>query len=40
MDEVFYDVIEAWEDAQNHQDTEYYYGAVKDQQGAGSARRR
>jgi YD repeat-containing protein len=29
VDEVFYDVIEAWEDAQNHQDTEYYYGAAK-----------
>jgi YD repeat-containing protein len=24
---VFYDVIQAWEDAENHQDTEYYYGA-------------
>jgi len=27
--EVYYDVIEAWEDAQNHQDTEYVYGAAK-----------
>ena len=28
-DEVYYDVIEAWEDAQNHQDTKYYYAAAK-----------
>lgn len=28
-DEVYYDTIEAWEDAENHQDTEYYYGAAK-----------
>jgi len=27
--EVYYDVIEAWEDAQNHQDTGYVYGAAK-----------
>jgi len=27
--EVYYDVIEAWEDAENHQDTEYVYGAAK-----------
>jgi len=28
-DSVYYDELEAWEDAQNHQDTGYVYGAAK-----------
>ncbi len=29
MNMTYSDVVEAWEDATNHQDTEYYYGAAK-----------
>ena len=26
---AYYDTIQAWQDALNHQDTKYYYGAAK-----------
>ena len=26
---IYYDEVRAWEDASNHQDTKYYYGAAK-----------